>query len=900
MKSLIVQNCRSGIPSSFSVSTFIKPLGFSGNPLSDCNGVKKKHLTTTSLEAVDPVLLFSGYRKSRQYTIENTRALHAQLLRKGNLLQDTFIASCLMDCYCKCAALEDAVKLLDKIPVRSIVSWNTVISGYNQQALFPETWSFFCRMHSSGFEPNDVTYGSVLSACTALQAPILGVLVYSLALKNGFFSNGHVRSGTIDLLAKNYRFEDALKVFQDVQYDDNVVCWNAIISGAVRNGKNLVALGHFQRMCRGLLMPNTFTFSIILTACAMLEDLQTGKAVQGWVVKCNSEDISVGTSLINLYAKCSDMDGAMKIFTRMPSRNVVSWTAIISGFAQKGDAISAIRMFMEMRNSGEKINNYTITSILAACSKPLLTRIASQIHAWIIKAGFETYPSVGAALISMYSKSGDIDSSEFLFQKMESMRNPSTWAVMISAFVQSNNLSRAIELYKRMLLEGLSPDTFSMSSLLSVIDTLGLGMQIHSHVIKSGLILDVSVGSSLFTVYSKSDRLNESYELFKEIDVKDNVSWTSMISGFTEHGHGEEAVLLFREMLSEGCMPDEMTLNAILTAVGSLKWVRQGKEIHAVAVRSFGEATIVGSSLVTMYSKCRSVVLARRVFDLLPHRDEVASSSLISGYAQNGQMEEAISLFHKMLISDVSIDSFNVSSVLGAITLLNRFGIGVQLHSYITKIGLDRDVSVGSSLVNMYSKCGSIDDCIRAFDQIETPDLIGWTAMIMGYARHGKGDEALRVFKLMKEKKIRPDPVTFIGILSACSHNGLVEEGYFHFNSMVNDYRIEPNYWHYASMVDLLGRAGKLREAERFINSMPVEPNALVWGTLLAACKVHGDIELGNLAARKVVDTKPSDSGAYVSLSNIFASIGQWEDVVDIRELMKGAGAKKETGWSSL
>lgn len=797
--------------------------------------------------------------------------------------------------------MEDALKLFDKIPDRGAVSWNMIISGYNQQALFLDSWGFFCRMYSSSCEPNDVTYGSVLSACTALQAPILGMLVYSVSMKNGFFASGHVRSGMIDLFAKSYMFENALRVFQDVPRDNNVVCWNAIISAAIAKGENQAALDHFQQMCREVLMPNSFTFSSVVSACTALRDLQVGKAVHGWIVKCNSEDIFVGTSLINLYAKSSDMDGAMNIFMRMPSHNVVSWTAIISGFAQKGDVISAMEMFREMRNSGEEINNYTLTSILAACSKPSITIPATQIHAWIIKFGFETHPSVGAALISVYSKDGEIDSSESLFKEMKSVRNSSTWATMISAFAKNNNFRRAIELYRMMLLEGLSPDTFCTSSVLSVIDTLDLGMQVHSHVIKRGLIQDVSVGSSLFTMYSKCGSLYESYEIFKQLEVKDNVAWASMISGFTEHGHQEEAVQLFGKMLSEGCAPDQMTLNAILTAVGSLSWVRQGKEIHAVALRlGFGGDTNVGSSLVTMYSRCRLLSLARRVFDLLPQKDDIASSSLISGYTHNGQTEEAISLFHEMFTSEFSINSINVSSVLGAITLMNRLDIGIQLHSYITKIGLDRDVSVGSSLATMYSKCGSIDDCVRVFDQIGNPDLIGWTTMIMGYARHGKGDRALRVFELMKEKEIRPDPVTFVGVLSACSHNGLVEQGYSHFNSMVNDYGIEPNYRHYACMVDLLGRAGKLKEAERFINEMPVKPNALVWGALLAACRVHGDIELGNLAARKVVESEPGDSGAYISLSNILAGMGLWEEVVNIREFMKGAGARKEPGWSIL
>lgn len=285
---------------------------------------------------------------------------------------------------------------------------------------------------------------------------------------------------------------------------------------------------------------------------------------------------------------------------------------------------------------------------------------------------------------------------------------------------------------------------------------------------------------------------------------------------------------------------------------------------------------------------------------MMPIKDQVSYSSLVSGYAQNGSIEEALLLFREIQMTELEIDSFTLSSVLGAVSLLNRLGIGTQLHAYILKIGLESDVSVGSSLIVMYSNCGSVDDCHKAFDQIKKHDLICWTAMIASYAQHGKGAEALSVYKLMRESGIKPDSVTFVGVLCACSHNGLVEEGYYHLNSMVKDHGIEPGYRHYACMVDLLGRAGRLKEAESFITNMPLKADSLAWGTLLAACKIHGDIELGRLAAKKVMELDPCDAGAFISLSNICADVGQWEEVLKIRREMNGTGVKKDRGWSSV
>lgn len=854
----------------------------------------------TVLSPFDPFHLLNDYTKSGRCTLRNTKILHARLLKTAILQSDIFMSNTLMDWYCKSASMVHALRLFDKTSQPNVISWNILISGCNENFIFEDSWRNFCRMRFLGFDPNQSTYGSVLSACTALESPLYGELVYSLALKNGFFSNGYVRAGMIDLFAKLSSFVDALRVFQDVLCE-NVVCWNAIISGAVKSRENWVALDIFCQMCCRFLMPNSFTFSSILTACAALEELEFARLVQGWVVKCGAgEDVFVGTAIVDLYAKCGDMDQAVKEFLRMPTRNVVSWTAIISGFVRKDDSISAFYFFNEMRKIGERINNYTITSVLTACAEPAMIKEAIQLHSWIFKTGFYLDSAVSSTLINMYSKIGLIDLSERVFREIETKENLAMWGIMISAFAQSGSTGRAIDLFQSMLQGGMRSDKFCSSSVLSIIDSLSLGRQIHCYTLKIGLVTDISVGSSLFTMYSKCGSIEESYPVFQQMPDKDNVSWASMITGLSEHNRAEQAVQLFKKMLEE-IRPDQMTLTAALTACSACRSLQKGKEVHGYALRArVGREVLVGGALVNMYSKCGALVLARRVFDMLPKKDQFSCSSLVSGYAQNGHIEDALLLFHEIRMADSWIDSFTISSVIGAVAVLNRLNIGTQLHAYVTKMGLDAEASVGSSLVTMYSKCGSIDECHKVFEQIEKPDLINWTAMIVSYAQHGKGIEALKVYDLMRKEGIKPDSVTFVGVLSACSHNGMVEEGYFHLNSMAKEYGIEPGYYHYACMVDLLGRSGRLKEAERFINGMTIEPDALIWGILLAACKVHGDIELGRLAAQKVIELEPCEAGAYVTLSNICADMGWWEEVLKIRSLMEGTGMKKEPGWSSV
>ncbi|AAF15931.1 Pentatricopeptide repeat-containing protein chloroplastic [Arabidopsis thaliana] len=856
--------------------------------------------SSSSSAPFNPFRFFNDQSNSRLCNLRTTKILQAHLLRRYLLPFDVFLTKSLLSWYSNSGSMADAAKLFDTIPQPDVVSCNIMISGYKQHRLFEESLRFFSKMHFLGFEANEISYGSVISACSALQAPLFSELVCCHTIKMGYFFYEVVESALIDVFSKNLRFEDAYKVFRD-SLSANVYCWNTIIAGALRNQNYGAVFDLFHEMCVGFQKPDSYTYSSVLAACASLEKLRFGKVVQARVIKCGAEDVFVCTAIVDLYAKCGHMAEAMEVFSRIPNPSVVSWTVMLSGYTKSNDAFSALEIFKEMRHSGVEINNCTVTSVISACGRPSMVCEASQVHAWVFKSGFYLDSSVAAALISMYSKSGDIDLSEQVFEDLDDIQRQNIVNVMITSFSQSKKPGKAIRLFTRMLQEGLRTDEFSVCSLLSVLDCLNLGKQVHGYTLKSGLVLDLTVGSSLFTLYSKCGSLEESYKLFQGIPFKDNACWASMISGFNEYGYLREAIGLFSEMLDDGTSPDESTLAAVLTVCSSHPSLPRGKEIHGYTLRAgIDKGMDLGSALVNMYSKCGSLKLARQVYDRLPELDPVSCSSLISGYSQHGLIQDGFLLFRDMVMSGFTMDSFAISSILKAAALSDESSLGAQVHAYITKIGLCTEPSVGSSLLTMYSKFGSIDDCCKAFSQINGPDLIAWTALIASYAQHGKANEALQVYNLMKEKGFKPDKVTFVGVLSACSHGGLVEESYFHLNSMVKDYGIEPENRHYVCMVDALGRSGRLREAESFINNMHIKPDALVWGTLLAACKIHGEVELGKVAAKKAIELEPSDAGAYISLSNILAEVGEWDEVEETRKLMKGTGVQKEPGWSSV
>ncbi|KAF8695273.1 hypothetical protein HU200_037491 [Digitaria exilis] len=766
-------------------------------------------------------------------------------------------------------------------------------------AHLPSALAAFVRARAAAATgPYRFSYGSSLAACAGSSAPLaFAEQLYCAAWKDGLSRDPFVCSAAVDLLAKHGRLEDALRAFEDGDRG-SAVCWNAAISGAVRNGEPALGVQMFCDMVRdSSCEPNSFTYSAALSACAGDAELGVGRAVHGMVHRRDPEyDVFVGTSIVNMYVKCGEMGTAMNEFWRMPIQNVVSWTTVIAGFVQKEDPTSAMLLLREMVRSGVAINKYTATSILLACSQMSMVKEANQVHGMIMKTELYLDHVAKEALITTYANVGAIQLCEKVFQEVGTVSNRSIWSAFISG-VSCHSLQRSILLLRRMLCQGLRPNDKCYVSLFTFVDSSKLGKQLHSLVIKDGLVQAVIVGSALSTMYSRCNNLKDSYKVFEEMQEWDQVSWTSMVAGFAIHGHPVEAFQVFRNMIVDGFTPDNMSLRPILSACSTPEFLLKGKEVHAHVLRIHGTTTSINDCLVSMYSKCQDIHAAQRIVYATQCRDQVVLSSMVSGYATNGYNEEAISLFQFMLTTGFQIDRFVCSSIISICADMARPFSGKLLHEYAAKLGILSDLSVSSSLVKLYSKSGNLDDSRKVFDDISAPDLVTWTAIIDGYAQHGSSQDALAMFDLMIRCGVKPDPVILVSVLSACGRNGLIEEGFKHFNSMRTVYGVEPVLHHYCCMVDLLGRSGRLAEAKSFIESMPVKPDSMVWSTLLAACRVHDDAVLGRFVENKIREEN-YDSGCFATLSNILANSGDWEGVLELRKSVKDV--KKEPGWSML
>ncbi|XP_073103527.1 pentatricopeptide repeat-containing protein At4g21065 isoform X2 [Elaeis guineensis] len=444
----------------------------------------------------------------------------------------------------------------------------------------------------------------------------------------------------------------------------------------------------------------------------------------------------------------------------------------------------------------------------------------------------------------------------------------------------------------------------SLISLFQSCSTMRDLSQIHSQIIRTGFDQHVFVVGRAITFCCVSEHGSMDYALavFEQLQWPDGFIWNTMIRGFGRTSRAEEAFLFFQRMRQKGKVADNFTFSFLLKICGQLTAVDLGRQIHCCVLKHGLDSHVyVTNTLIHMYGLFEDMNPARRVFEEMPNIDVVSWNTLIDGYVNCGQYKEALRMLLIMKRSGFGPDEATLVLVLSACSELGALDFGKWVHSGISSSILNQSISVLNSLIDMYAKCGAIDRALRVFDYMKERNIVSWNSMILGLAMHGHADEALRLFDRMQKTEIEePNDITFLGVLCACSHGGLVEEGQRFFDSMGRDYGITPTIKHYGCMVDLLGRAGLVKEAYELLRSMPMEGNAVVWRTLLGACRIHGDLELGERVRKHLEELEPDHSSDYVLLSHMYAGAGRWNDVLKVRESMKGRGVQKPEPGNSL
>ncbi|KNA19696.1 hypothetical protein SOVF_058820 [Spinacia oleracea] len=716
---------------------------------------------------------------------------------------------------------------------------------------------------------DSATYASILDSCTS---DILGKSVHAHALKSGFHGHEFVETKLLQMYARCDCLHDAHILF-DKMPNRNLYSWLALISVNVSNELFDDAFSLFLELLFADLWLDFFVFPVVLKICSGLQDIELGKQVHGFVIKAMFVmNVYVGNGLIDMYGKCGYLGDANKVFSTMIEKdsvswncllsacalngmvhealqnldnmsssgdsvpNVISWSGVISGFAQNGYVNEAVELLRKMQARGVEPNAQTIAGVLPALAKLQTPRLGKEIHAYITRHGFMFNPIVVNGLLDVYRRSGDMENALKLFSRY-SVKNIVSFNTMIVGFCENGDISKAKDVLNQIEMSGVK---------------------------------------------------------------KDLITWNAMLSGYVDNLLFEEGLSLFREMqMVEGIEVDSYTLGSALSACSGKGSLNQGKEIHCKAIiKGLSSNPFVAEALMEMYIRFQDLKAAQQAFDEVIDRVISTWNILISGHVDNDHYEVALHLFSEMQSTNMRPDIYTMGIVLTACSKLATIERGKQVHGHSIRCGYDSDVYIGAALVDMYSKCGSIKHAIRANQRISKPNLVSQNAMLTAYAMHGLGEEGISLFNTILANGFAPDEVTFLSVLSACVHAGNIDIGKKIFNSMDCCYNVKASLKHYTSMVDLLSKCGKTNEAYELIRNMPIEPDYVTWSALLGGCVISGDVKLGEMAAEKLLELEPDNTGNFILLANMYAFSGRWNDLLRIRKIITEKRMRKSAGCS--
>lgn len=536
-----------------------------------------------------------------------------------------------------------------------------------------------------------------------------------------------------------------------------------------------------------------------------------------------------------------------------------------------------------------------LISILQQCREHKDLVLAKHVHARICDIGLESHKDVGNYIVPMFVECGSLSAAQEGFKRLP-FRNVYSWTSLMLGYTHCEKWQHALDLYHEMKEERVHPSSYTLMSLLKACagsKDAEKGQEIHVEIAQMGHERCLYVGSALVDMYAKCGLLSEAREVIDKLPVRNVVSWNALISGYAEHGPSQEAMKCFKQMQMDNVAPDTITFICILKACSSVGAIVKGREIHMEFAKEGTERNpFAGNILVDMYAKCGFLTEARRVFDKLPVRDSVSWTALIAGYAEHGPGQEALNCFEELQLEEVSLDAAIFACALKTCGSIGAIAKGGELHRVLIQKGLENNLHIGSTLVDMYAKCGHLAEAQKVLDKLPERSVVSWNAMINGYGINDESNLAVKAFENMRDEGVKPDAITFLGLLTACSRASLVLKGQEFLKMMRDDYGIAPTVGHCMCMVDLFARSGRLCDAGKFLETLPCSPSKDMWTALLSACKTYEEAEVGQRCFHQLVQMGSDLAAPYVLMGNLYSSAGRWNDARRIEEQRKQAGAK--------
>ncbi|KAI5082665.1 hypothetical protein GOP47_0002408 [Adiantum capillus-veneris] len=855
---------------------------------------------------------------AQQKDLNRGGRLHVEISRKGFLKNNIFVGSALVSMYAKCGALVKAQKVFDDLPFRNLVSWNGLIAGYVQEGLGEQALICLHRLQEDGLSPDARTFTCVLKACGTIGAVETGKELYAKIVRDGLLGLDIVLGNAlIDMFAKFGALARAQQVFDELPVP-NIVSWNTLIAGFCHHGCDMEAFKCFEKMKYEGLCPDVVTFSCILMACGNVE---IGQKIHDEICRSGflMRSCWLCTELVHMYAKCGALAKAQEVFDQLSTHDLVTWTALITGYCQHDYGEHAIECFGQMRREGFSPDAVTFVSVLKACGSIGVIEKGEEIHAEIIREGlFGEVVVLWSAIVDMYMKCGALGKAREIFNEIPS-RDVISWTALISGYCDHGHGEEALRCFGQMKSEGLSPDAVSFTCILRTCSSMGAAekgqfyfnsmsmsygiiptaehhmcmVNLFGHVGQFGRVMevlekicfsaDVSMWFALMQscqkwgnvkvgrlAFEHALRLNKdtilayvymcniyaavgmheearrllakAQQLLLERSAQDVVAWNNLITGYCQNEYNEDALDCFELMKQVGLSPDVVTFACILKACSSMRARERGKKIHAEIIEKgiFGKSTALWNALVDMYAKCGAFVKAESILHELPVCNCISWTALITGYSQHGYAEEALDCFEQMQHEGLHPDAVTFACILNACGSLGAADKGEMLHFEIVRLGLlEEDVVLGNALVDMYAKCGLQTKAQHVFDELPVRNVVSWNALITGYCQFGHCKKAFEVVECMKHEGLLPDGVTFSAILKVCGNITALEKGRELFAEIVGEGLLDEERILAKSLVSMYARSGALAKAQLVLNRLPVQ-DVVSWNGLISGFSQHG------------------------------------------------------------
>ncbi|CAO2831940.1 unnamed protein product [Amaranthus hypochondriacus] len=762
-------------------------------------------------------------------------------------------------------------------------------------------------------------FPSLLQSCVQLSLLNLGKCIHGYVSKRGFSSSIDINTSFVELYLNFCKTKDACQLFGEMPIRDQRY-FNFVIPAFGSSRSYIETLDSFEESISSGFTPFPESVRRAIIACGELRMLDKGRWIHGYVINHGFDNnILICNALISMYVKMGELDSAHDAFDSMENRDLVSYNTLISGYTQSRNWSKALGVFQSMKESGGDIvhNNVTLIALVFICAHSGNLNQGMSIHGHCIRRGWLADPRLGTAILDMYAKCGKIECAGMLFEEEAFEKTLVSWNSLIVGYSKGRYYRKAIDLFKRMFVcSSFKADSFTLSNVIPAyadVRSIEGIRSIHGLILKQGIDMEAKVvlATTMVDAYGKCSDVVAAERLFYDIKVPDTSTWNSMLTGYHSNECADKGVLLFRKMLKSRVLPDTITITKLLQLFGLLESLKLGSMAHGfVLINGFSSHLKVGTALLDMYFRCKSMENAEQYFRLMDYKSIVTWNAMLSGYVKIASFAPAIRMFGQMQLKGVNVgDSVTfISLVQASAAFLTSYGTDVA-HAYIIKLGFDSETMVINSLIDAYAKNGCIGNASSLFAHMgRIRDECSWNVMIAGYGMNGRGEKGCELVDQMIENGYRPDNITFTSLLSACAHSGLIDEGCKYFEMMMKNFKIQPSLEHWTCIINMLGRAGNLEEAYKLIRTSEElnlpgavpSVSAAIWGTFMDACRMYTNIELGEIAGRKLLELLPENSGYPILLSQLYSSTKKWDEAVKARQLISEGVLVKETAFSSI